>query len=408
MVQIGTIEYEARVTGVAEAKKNAQEFADTQYEAADASEEAASSGGILAGTLSTLSGETEEAGRESDRAAGRSRILSSALFFLTGTAGGAIAKMTGLAGAIALAKKGAALLTGVLSLSGLAGAFATLQGLGAGFVSWLAAGSVGALAFGAAIGAGIGYLGAWILHVTGALDAIGNFGAFVRDVAPDWVADGILQILSVTVGPLAALGGFIIGTFEGGFSEGVARAQEVVDIFVGSWQRQIDRVVGIADDAWSRIRTGASDLRDRVESIFGDIGGAIEGKVRSGFNAAVPSSVDIPSVTLSAPDWAGGMSTTIGGQSLDLPQLDVGGRIQEDGAAVVHKGEAVIPEPIVSAAERAEGGGGGGGGGVIENLTIELNGEFDPTNVTRRDLEELARKVDDVLGGRTNRRAGTR
>lgn len=80
-----------------------------------------------------------------------------------------------------------------------------------------------------------------------------------------------------------------------------------------------------------------SDILGAFSSIASGIGNAFKGA----FNAAIPSSVPIPSVTIGAgqpgPDY------TIGGGSLDLPQLDTGGFIQSNGLAMLHAGERVVP-----------------------------------------------------------------
>ena len=410
MVQIGTIEYEARVTGAADAKSQTDDLQQSQEDLGETAESSASSLNNFSGTVETTGDRSSQTNRQTGIFDHSLRLLGSTSHFV----GGALLGMAGKIGIVGTAIKGATLAVGVLkgafaglTLKGVLGS--VVGGLKAG-AAWLAAGSAGALAFAGVIGAGIGLLGAWILHTTGALAAVQRFGAWVGEVLPDWVRDGLLQIISLVAGPLAALGGFIIGTFEGGFGEGIARAREVVDIFVGAWERQIGRVVDFGERSWERLTSGAERMKNRVTGFFGDIQDAATGTVRSGFNAVVPDSVSIPSVTLSAPSWAGGMSTTIGGQSIDLPQLSVGGMIENTGAAVVHEGEAVIPEPIVSAAERAGGGNGGGGGGfTVEDLTLIINADsFDPSDLSRRDVEELADRLVRAMGKKTSKIAGTR
>lgn len=410
-MQIGTIEYEARVTGVAEAKQDAADFASTQEDVASSSAEAAAAGSFLAGTLSDVGDETEDAGEEADRTSSKTRILTSALFFLGSTAVGTIAKVTGLTGAFALVKGAAGTLIGTLSGLTLSGVLGSVSGAISGFVGWLAAGSAGALAFAGAIGFGLGVLGVWILKVTGALDAVSNFGQFVGNVLPGWVSDGILQMISLTAGPLAAFGAFITGTLEGGFDEGFRRAGQVVDIFIGAWQRQFDRAAAVVGDFKSDVVGFFSGLLEDARRLGGRIAGTVERQLagmgdaaasgaRNAFNSAVPDRVNIPSISVAG--------RTFGGGSINLPQLQVGGMVEGTGIAQVHKGEAVIPEPLVNAAQSGEGGGGGGGGVTIETLEFHMSGEFDPSNATRRDLQELARLLESIMGKDTNRRAGVR
>jgi hypothetical protein len=414
MVQIGTIEYEARVTGADEAKGKTDDLQQSQEQLAESSDESASSLNNFSGTVETAGSSTDRTTHRMGKMSNQSTLLNAKAKGLIGTIGTLIVSVTGLGGVAGTVAGALGTVKTVLSGLTLSGVVGTVVGAFKGFVGWLAAGSAGALAVAAAIGAAIGLFGAWILHVTGALDAIADFGSFVGNVLPGWVNDGILQIISLVAGPLAALGGFIIGTFEGGFDEGIARARETVEIFVGAWERQIDRIVGFAEDGWETLTQGWENLKDDVVGFIGDIEDAATDTVRAGFNAVVPDSVNIPSVTLSAPDWAGGMSATIGGGSIDLPQLNTGGMIERTGAAIVDRGEAVIPEPIVSAAEQAESGGSGGGGGGDVNVDVGevvlkvTDPGFDPSDLSRREVEALADRLVRAMGKKTSNIAGTR
>lgn len=442
MVQIGTIEYEARVTGAGEARSKTEDLQESQEDLAEASEESA-------GVMNRFAGTVETGGENAGNAAHNvgimdtaTRLLGSTATFVTGALGGMAARILGISGATAAASGALSTLTGWLSGLTLSGIIGSAVGAIKGFAGWLAAGSAGALAFAGAVGAGLGLLGVWALQVTGALDAVRGFGTWVRDRLPGWVRDGLLQIISLAVGPLAALGGFITGTLEGGFGEGVRRARQVIGVFVGAWQRNINRVVRIgqvgwnrikqgvaglrtravsevgkirnfAENSWSRIASGAQSMKQKVVGFFGDIGTAATNQFRSGFNSVVPSSIDIPSVTIGGGSIAGQdiPSTTIGGGSLSLPQLQTGGMIEQSGAAVVHEGEAVVPEPIVSAAE--SGGGGGGGDTIIEvdvgGITLRVDGSgFDPNDLSRRELESLADQIASAIGKKTSTVAGTR
>jgi len=61
--------------------------------------------------------------------------------------------------------------------------------------------------------------------------------------------------------------------------------------------------------------------------------------------------------------------------------------------------------------EAAESGGGGGGDNVTQidsvSVTIEADG-FDPSDMTRRELESFASRVAEAIGGKTNNSAGIR
>lgn len=385
MVQIGTIEYVAEVTGAGDARSKTDSLQESQERLADTSGESA---GALNGFAGTVQGTGEEAGRASfvtgifDHSL---RILGSTVFFV----GGILTGFAKAVGVVAVALKGGALAVGVLTgtLSGLTlgGVVGTAVAGITGFVGWLAAGSAGALAFAGVIGVGIGVLGAWILHVTGALDAVQRFGAWVGNVLPDWVRDGMLAVLGVTVGPLAALGGFIIGTFEGGFSEGVDRAREVMGIWVGAIDRTTDRVVGLFRDMWDRILGMVPSPGDLAPDV-GD----------------VPLLGDVVDAGADVADFFGGLRGS-------LPGLQAGGRVGRGGIAQVHEGEAVIPRPFVEAVERADAGRGRGGDTFVDTIVVNIDGaDFDPSDMSRRDVQDFAERIARALGRETSTVAGTR
>lgn len=108
------------------------------------------------------------------------------------------------------------------------------------------------------------------------------------------------------------------------------------------------------------------DIVDTIRGVFRDAGDAAGAALRHAFNAAVPSSVDLPSATIAG--------QTIGGGSLDLPQLDTGGLIQGDGLAMLHEGEAVLPKSQVDRGAIT--------GGSIE-INVDARGSSNP-RATRR------------------------
>lgn len=410
MVQIGTIEYNAKVTGAGEAQSKTEELQRTQQGLAEASEESAASMNGFAGTVEGMAGESERAGRQTSVLDNSVRVFTSTLTFGAGAVASYVGKITGLSGVAAGAAGAMGSLKAALSGLTLSGVVGSVVGAAKGFVGWLAAGSAGALAFAGAIGFGLGLLGTWVLKTTGALKAVKGFGTWVRNSLPAWVSDGILQMISLVATPLATFGAFIIGTFEGGFSQGIKRAKQVLGIFEGAWNRQLTRIGNIADRGWSRISTGAKNLKDDVVGYFSGLASGAASNFKAGFNSVIPSTISIPSVTIGGGSIAGQdiPSATIGGQNISLPRLRTGGTIEESGAAVVHEGEAVIPEPLVSAART---GGDGGGSNVtnIESVSVTIDAaDFDPSNMSRRELESFADRVAKAIGKKTNASAGVR
>lgn len=105
---------------------------------------------------------------------------------------------------------------------------------------------------------------------------------------------------------------------------------------IGRWIS--DNIMGPVNDLINWLK---NDAKGDIIGVFNSIASGIAGAFKGAFNAAIPSSVPIPSVTIGAgqpgPDY------TIGGGSLDLPQLDTGGFIETDGLAMLHAGERVMP-----------------------------------------------------------------
>lgn len=414
MVQIGTIEYEARVTGVDDAQESTDELQESQEQLAETTEESAGLLNRFAGTVDAGAGNADEAAHNVGRMDTSTRLLGSSASIAAGAVSVLVgeivaASVTGGAAAGALGSlKGA--ISG-LTIGGIVGgAIGSLKG----FASWLAAGSAGALAFAGALGFGLGVLGVWALEVTGAIGKIRQFGQVLSEKLPGWARDGLITLIGIFAGPLAAIGSFIVGTIQGGFKEGINRAKQTLSVFQGAWNRTIGRIKSVASSGWNTIASGAQGMKNRIVGFFGDLGDSAGSMIRSGFNAAIPSSLSIPEVTIGGGSIAGQdiPSVSIGGGSINMPQLQTGGMIEQSGAAVVHEGEAVIPEPIVSAASGGGSSGGGGGGDVtvdVGGITLEVTDpNFDPSDLSRRDVESLADRIARILGKKTSSIAGTR
>ena len=460
MVQIGTISYAARVTGVADAKKSANELADSHRGVAAASHGAAAASGSVAGSLATQSDAQEETNRNTDRAKTKTDLFSSALFFLARALGsallgllpfsGALTKVSGALATLSRWLTGGSIIGGIKTFGGyiaqaarwigglLAGGISTVIGYLSSFVSWLAAGSAGALAVGAAIGVALGVFGVWILKITGVLDWIRKLGQSLGKKLPAWARDGILTIIGLFTGPFAAIGAFIVGTLEGGFSEGFAKAGRVLKIFEGAFMRTGDRITTllgkVANDVKTRLLGAFNRASKRIKTVIGDLSTSIQTRLsnaitgavndlkgmgrqigkgfKNAFNSTVPNRLNIPQITVGGGSVAGQdiPSVTVGGGSLNLPQLQVGGMVDQTGIARVHEGEAVLPRSIVSAAESQPAPATGQQSSVtVEDISVKIEaGDFDPSSMSRREMEMFAQDIAELVGKETNRRAGVR
>jgi len=269
MVRIGEVFWVASVQGGDEAADTADSMGDSMESVAGSAVGAAAAQEDYGDSTAEANEQTEESTFLTGALDVAQSLLGSTLFFTASSfsvAGTAAYAYSGAMTVATAATSGLSFAAGVAS-----GALGTAAGYVSGFVSWLAAGSAGALAFGAAIGLAIGTLGVWILSVTGALDAVRNFGAWVGNVLPGWVRDGLLQMLSLAVGPLAVFGGFISGFVEGGFDEGFRRARAVIDTFIGAWDRQIGRIVSVGEDGFNMLRQGWTDFKNWIFGIVDSV-----------------------------------------------------------------------------------------------------------------------------------------
>lgn len=443
MTQIGTIEYRAKVTGAGEARAQMGELDDSFASTATSAESAGAASGFLAGSMSASADATEDASDEAENADASFTILDGTLLGLIGTVG-----------------------SFALELVGLGGVSSTVSGIIGTIAGGASAATAGIIGLSTAAGVAVGAFGIWILQTLGVFDALQGLGQFVGSVLPGWVKDGVLQILSFFA-PLLAVGVFIEGTLEGGFRRGFAKARRLTQTFVGAWERQIDRAIRIGKGIgqWARnqlptnVRQGIiaamGFIMPEVAKAAAFIQGTIEGGFAEGFRRAravedkfvstqrrtfdrmesfitgkinaiestyervlgglidkfeqVQSMAsDLPTDPLSAASQVGNAATGGGfgfggfnfgggsGFNIGLPQLASGGTIAETGAAVVHKGETVVPP-------------GGGGDVNVDTITIRIDGgDFDPSDLSRSQIREMAERLVDAIGDKTNRRSGVR
>jgi hypothetical protein len=473
MVVIGTLSWNVNVEGAAEAKQQAQAMSTGMDETAEQATVSAENLDELSATymnLEALMGDTAQAAEEQESSLAQtalayvglaevlgmtteeeeeqesqSSFLASGLFFLASMVGRLILQYTALGGILGTATKlfgglaraikwvaglplaswaatiGGALKSGVLwVLRGIVSIGGTLLSWGSSFVSWLAAGSAGALAFAAAIGFVIGMIGVWILKVTGVLDWIGKLGQSLSVSLPGWARDGILAVIGIFAGGLALLGGLVIGFIEGGFSGAWKRAAQIVDIFFGSFKRTFNRLVdwgsGIVDGFVQWFVDFKNDAIDSVDSFVDDVLGSVENLgedmsrhitegLRGVFNSVIPARLEVPEITIGGYTINAGPlgshdlpSYTVGGQGLDMPQLREGGMVGETGLAQVHEGETYIPRDVRQKMS------GEGGTGETKNVTINVGGvelgdqSLDLSRMGTTELRNLAEQIADVLG----------
>lgn len=401
MAEVGELTWIAEIKEIAKSKKSAEEMnegleglADQARQTDEAMEQVGDSSGSLSDSFGGL-------GRSSGFLTGALGLVGSGLMLLVGQ----FTTATTATGVLTGAMKG---LYAWLAGGGISGVLATASGYASSFIGWLAAGSAGALAFAAALGAAAGLFVVWIMHITGVLDWIGGLGEALGTQLPGWARDGLLAVISIFAGGLALLGALIVGFMEGGLQGAIERGEEVLQIFGGAWERLIGGIMETLND-WKQ------DVIQLASNVAEELASAVTTAVSGLWNSVIPDSITLPEISVGGQSISteiphvgevGGTlpEVSIGGDTIDFPQLASGGMIEEGGGAVLHQGEMVLPadvsRDVISALRRARKGGGGGGTTLnIERQVIEIGDQtLDLSRLDRGMLEELADLIAEKQG----------
>lgn len=367
-------------------------------------------------------------------------LVGSALSSLAGglaTAGSAVASFV----ATAASWLGGVLLSVASSAFGiLTTIISTVIGWIGTFVSAIASSTVAVFAIAAAIGAAIGTFVVWILKITGVLKWIGNLGAAVRNIVGGPIADFILALGTITgiLPLLGALGGFIIGFLEGGLSEGIARATEVLNVFLDATVRTFNNIVSAAGDlidgAINMIVGGLNNAVGAVTGAARNVANSITGTISDVINGINPlrwgrdlmdefiSGINerIGDVESLAEDVVDSVRGALG---FDVPANDrMARRWGSDVIDEFSKGmkqnkstlERAAPSPgqatglgsMAENAARAASSGGGGGGSTVEIVFEDGAIRMQATGDVGTDIDSLIARIKDELGrefgGRSN------
>lgn len=179
--------------------------------------------------------------------------------------------------------------------------------------------------------------------VTGAFNAVWSVIKFLWS----WVKDNWPILLAVITGPI----GIAVYVVMKYWDEIKAGATAVWQWIVNTWNSLVGFVTGLP----GRITAAARTMWDGLVST-----------ARNAFNMVIRAwnSLDF-GVRINIPSWVpgiGGGVFTIPDLIPDIPYLDTGGRVEESGLAVIHKGETVVP----AQASPLPAGGSGGGPARVE------------------------------------------
>jgi sorbitol-specific phosphotransferase system component IIBC len=466
MVQVGTIEYEAVVTGADEAQNQADDVNTSFTQMGEQAQDTADSTGFLGAALGSTVGSLNDAGDEADDTDTKFTLLKSTV----GALAGRLAGITGLGGI--LSGLGGFSLGSLLSTAGgvslgsliSKAAFATLlKGTAALSALVIAADTIAALINGedpvTAFVTSVEDFGEFLLNPLGLhndiIERVAGIGAFIL---------GTMSIISFITGvPIAAMisgAGATIASFLGvssltglvtgagatiasflGFASlgslvlavgsiaalivGVISLADLVDGNISSWNlpAKFGRALGQGfARAWP-------DMAEKIHSAFtnnpihgageftgnvirGEGQGAVEGDNRE-------LSADADTGFIDPRETPGLSQAYDAGQAVgDFLGGEQGARIQSEGLMRVHEGEELVPADVTRDLQMVDniqslGGGGGGGGGEsnvtqVDQVNVDLSGDFDPSNLSRRQLNRLADDLVDRIGAKANQKAGSR
>ena len=181
--------------------------------------------------------------------------------------------------------------------------------------------------------------------------------------------------------------------------EAAARARDWAVGLVGQLKERTLALLSLGREMATKGREWVAGLASGVRQRAGQLLSAFRSMAtraaqafRDRFNAIIPSSISIPSVSINIPDILGGGRRTFGGGSLSLPQLDTGGRIASDGLAMLHAGERIMPAAQV----RERGPQPTGESGTrIEEVTIMVMGTGDAATDGRNVARAFQRELED-------------
>lgn len=238
--------------------------------------------------------------------------------------------------------------------------------------------------------------GAVVDFVAGAINGI--LGAF-QDIIDVfwWFYDSALAV----VGIVEDIFGFLVDLGGAVYEFTVSILGGALDVVTGIW----DTATDIGDAVWTATINFVNDPLGTVTDLLANLGELAD----KTFNAVVDIVMSIiPDIGVSEEEWqqfreqapnmAQGMEQIFGG----APGAASGGVVEKTGIAEIHKGEAVIPERLVQAAER----GSGRREPRSESKTVNVNIEgvevgdqsLDIRNMSRAELRQLAQEISNILG----------
>lgn len=233
---------------------------------------------------------------------------------------------------------------------------------------------------------------------------------------------GLLTLLAQT---LVDLGVVVLNVMNGDFREAkkiFMRALKRISAFATKWGRRLITwlkttlvpalLTGLKQFGRWALKTVKRALRDIAHWLRHDAardlataavaaGNAAAKALKRAFNAVLPDSISIPTITLGR--GVPGPDHTVGGGSIKIPQLASGGRIRETGLFLGHAGEHVLTAAEVNKGAPAPGASTERG---PEQIIIQLDGEA-TTDVLREEAVGVFEDKIDAVRRKQQRRRGS-
>jgi len=175
---------------------------------------------------------------------------------------------------------------------------------------------------------------------TGVETTLGVLGSLWSDHG-----DSVMSVVSFFTSIIAQTIDTTMSTLTGLISAGLSLAR-------GDFEGFATGIMSVMGGIRDHVLSVGQQIFDGLVSVFGRIGEAVSGTVSEAFNAVVPSSLELPSTTVGGQSISTTIAgeeigatlpeRTVGGGSLNLPQLNTGGTIERGGVAEVHEDEHVI------------------------------------------------------------------
>jgi len=334
-------------------------------------------------------------------------VVGSVLLTVAGMVGTLITVLSPVAGA--LGSVWSALVAVAAAVKGAIAVIALLTGVAASTVAAVAALIAIVVALGVAL----------IFNIGGARDKTVKFltdiwrgGKRLLGKLWDWTKSAASGIYNALVTWLTsaknralALAGLLwkgvqnrLGKLRARVSQIVAAIRDTIVEKITAAKDRVLKLLSIGRDmaekgkAWiAGLARGVKDRAGELVSSFRDMAERAANALKNKFNAIVPDSLHIPRISVDLPDALGG-GVSAGPWSIDIPQLDTGGRIVSDGIAMVHAGERIMPRAQV----RERGPQPTGGDTVtVDTVNIMVSGTGDARTDGRNIAREFERELSD-------------